>query len=590
MTTAKAQARRIAARALRDRFALFLAALSVGAACLILLRELNYGPALDFDSVNYIAVAHALLAGDGFTELNARAYTRWAPLWPMMQAGAALITFSDPRDVAGPLNAILFGLTVFAAGRWMRRRVRNPFMLAFGCLATALSLPLTNAASWGWSDTAFILFTTLALFNADEYLRGGDRRRLMWMAAFTALACLTRYLGVALIFAGAALLLLRSGGSARERLADAAAYGAAAGTPICLWMLRNFLIAAGPIGYRGSETQSLAGIVETALSAETAVGVFAAMGEWAFIGFPSGALSGLEPPLGFAAAALAGTHLALMAAACAYCLSRGREWMARGRGLSFCVCGAYVLCYTLLVAAAAAAFETEALRPRYVYALYIPALLSALLALDALLARARGSSIEIPPPIQKFYILPKQARFGVRRLALGAVGSAMALWLIYAAAMNARAIARHNAHYEGGYNIGYSSRLWVNSETLAAIRAAPFDGHTLTTRAAAIFIHTDRPRPHFGTPGTQECLNRFMAIADADAYIFWFANAAASNDDSDDGFERLLSLRGPRLEARLSDGAIFKVERGATPAASVPDDAASACHAVRQYLWHSQRR
>ena len=75
----------------------------------------------------------------------------------MLLAGAGAVGF-DPRDVAAPLNAAIFGLNVFVVGRWLRSRLQSRFLLAWGCLAVALSVPPTNIASWALSETTFVLF------------------------------------------------------------------------------------------------------------------------------------------------------------------------------------------------------------------------------------------------------------------------------------------------------------------------------------------------------------------------------------------------------------------------------------------------
>ena len=120
----------------------------------------------------------------------------------------------DPHAVAGPLNAFLFGLTIFAAGHWLRQRIASRLLALWGCLAVALAPPLIDIASWAFSEPAFILFVTLALFYMDQYLRDGKRAALIGAALFTALACLTRHIGFPLIIILLLILLLQPGAAA----------------------------------------------------------------------------------------------------------------------------------------------------------------------------------------------------------------------------------------------------------------------------------------------------------------------------------------------------------------------------------------
>ncbi len=237
----------VIARSRPDGLTLLIVALALLGAGLALARMAAYGPALHWDSVNYVDVARALLAGDGFTQtawylFGGDAYAIWPPLYPMLLAGGGL-GVADPYDVAGPLSAISFGLTIFVAGRWMARRLESRLLVAWVCCALALSVPLSRAASAALSEAPFILFATLALVQADTFLRGGGRRSaLLWAVAFTALACLTRYLGVALIPVGALLPFLRGGVPLGGRARLAAACALMATAPLALWMLRTALL------------------------------------------------------------------------------------------------------------------------------------------------------------------------------------------------------------------------------------------------------------------------------------------------------------------------------------------------------------
>ena len=108
-----------------DRFTLFLASLAVLGVVLVLLHEVTYGATLEWDSVTYIAVTRNLLAGNGFVQpYDGNYYTHWPPLFPGLLALASLFVF-DPYTVAGVVNAIAFGLTVFLAGRWLRNRIES---------------------------------------------------------------------------------------------------------------------------------------------------------------------------------------------------------------------------------------------------------------------------------------------------------------------------------------------------------------------------------------------------------------------------------------------------------------------------------
>ena len=105
-----------------DRLTLLTVAVAALGAGLVLARELTYGAWLSWHPLNYISVARNLLDGDGFVTFSGGAYTMYPPFYPLLLAAAGLGVF-DPRDVAGPLNAVIFGLTVFAVGNYLRHRL-----------------------------------------------------------------------------------------------------------------------------------------------------------------------------------------------------------------------------------------------------------------------------------------------------------------------------------------------------------------------------------------------------------------------------------------------------------------------------------
>ena len=256
------------------RFTLLLAGLGVLGTAIVLLR-VAHGVGVSDDAKYYIELARALAEGERglewlsgqLTELVWEDDSRWTgpyaysldhsawwpPLYPTLLAisgGFAL----DPRSVAGPFNAVAFGLTVFIAGQWLRARVRAYFLIVLGCALIAFSVALTLTASLAYSEAAFILLTVLALLNADEFLKSGERSALLWAAAFSALACLTRYSGVVLVLTVVPLLALQPGPALRERLRRIGVYLTLSTGPLAVWLLRNYLVTETFTGPRGTYT------------------------------------------------------------------------------------------------------------------------------------------------------------------------------------------------------------------------------------------------------------------------------------------------------------------------------------------------
>ena len=258
------------------RFSLLLAGLGILGTAIVLLR-VAHGVGVSGDAKYYIELARALsegsrglewLAGQA-TELVWEDYSRWTgptrfplltstswpPLYPALLAISGGFAF-DARSVAGPFNAVTFGLTIFVAGQWLRAAVRSRFLIVLGCSLIAFSVTVAWWASWAFSETTFILLTVLALLNVSKFLKSEQPSALMWAAAFSALACLVRYPGVVLALTVVPLLALQPGPTLREKLQRIGAYLMISTGPLALWLLRNYLVTGTLTGPRGVQTNA----------------------------------------------------------------------------------------------------------------------------------------------------------------------------------------------------------------------------------------------------------------------------------------------------------------------------------------------
>ena len=360
-----------------DGFTLLLAALSVLGAGLVLAREINYGVGLTYDAVIYISTARNLLDGQWFTVFIEVGYLYWPPLYPLLLAALSFGVF-DPYAVAGPLNAVIFGLTIFAAGCCLRRWVRSRLLLVWGGVAAALSIPLAASAAQALSEPLFILGVTLSLLLSARYFEAGRRSALLWAAVFASLAFLTRYTGITLIMLMAPLLLLQRGVALPEKARRLGGYLAVAGLPQVLWLLQNYLLhgvireaqSPGPHGWPEVLPQYLSDLAG-----------------WLLLYQPAGA-GGAAAAAGLMAACLVGLTAAVFLGLVA-ALARLKEDAGadRGRWLGCGVFGGFGLVYLAFLGITQSFLVyTEPLGDRHIVSAYVPLLLLAALALDGLLA------------------------------------------------------------------------------------------------------------------------------------------------------------------------------------------------------------
>ena len=503
-----------------DGFTLMLGACAVTGALLVLARELNFGVALHSDSVIYISVARSLLAGDGFMQIIHGPLVNWPPLYPLLLAAATFFTF-DPHAVAGPVNAVIFALTVLLVGLWLRQRLASRFLALWACLATMLAFPLVREASWALAEPLFILMSVLSLMHLDKFIREGREPSLLWAAAFAALACLTRYMGIALAAASVLLLASQPGVAPSWKARRIALYSLIALTPVCLWMTRNFVLVGHITGKQPSVTYSIspAGFLH---------GVLDILATW------------LHPEWVARQASLAGEAplLALclaLALTTAYLIARPQpNW----RG--FTVFGAFALTYLAALAAAMVSIIWAFVQSRYLTPVYVPLLLMATFAADNFLRRS---------PATDASGFKRTARFGLL--------AALCLWIGYSAALQAGQIRQA---LSDGPARSLSNSKWANSKTIQYIQDAT-DGAMHSNEVFPLYIHSDSTNAaktyHYLRPREDE-LRRLIETAEDGAYIVWFYDRWVGGKLHYNDFH-LRSLPDVEVAADFFDGLVLRL-------------------------------
>lgn len=509
-----------------DYFTPILIALSVIGAGTVLAREVNCGVGLEWDSVNYIVVARNLLAGEGFVQIFAhKPYTLWPPLYPLLLAGASLFVF-DPRDVAGPVNAILFATTIFIAGQWLRQNLKSRILVLWGCLAVVLAFPLAHLAAWAMSETPFILLATLALVRIDEFLRDGERSSLLWAAAFSALTCLTRYMGIAMLGTIVLLLVFQRGVAPLDKAKRIATYALISMTPLGLWLLRNFLLIGSLTGNERLGDIDFLKILNQILTL---------VEKWAF----------LSP-------ALAGIALLALAIAVSYIyfllsLRKTGVWPDWHPFFTF---GGFALAYlVLLIVATLLGYAWFGIHKRFLVPLYIPILFVALFAIDRVLRYVRENG---PARMTRIEVWKK-------KFLDSAVFIVLSPWLLYSGIVNVQMISRANE----GVSVGYANTQWLESEVLHYIRGVDGDAAIFANQIAATYAHTKARANHYYMPCDKDKLQRLLtekAAGADDVYAVWFYDPIMWCH-GEYGLPEVRTL--PRLVqvATLSDGVIFRVAR-----------------------------
>ena len=563
-----------------DTFTLLLAALSALGVALVMAREITYGVALHWDSIQYIAGARNLLAGEGYSGISGSPVTWWPPLYSLLLATASLGTW-DPLDVAGPVNAAVFGLTIFVVGRYLRQRLGSRFLVVWACLAVTLSVPLADLASWAMSDPLFILLTTLALVRIDQFLTDGKRSSLVWAAVFSALAWLTRNMGVVLPVLVGLLLLFQPGTPLIRRARRIAVFSLIAALPTALSVVKSHLLA-GDIIYAAVDRYW----VDYDLSIILRQVLDALYEHWLYLDQDMA----LWPSFEFLPAASALLLVvALLSASVGWIFARisHERHITLLTGAHYVFGGFAVVYFVLLITAVMLEYTWDGVQARYLAPLYIPLLVAAVVALDRLLVpvhdrRREGveGGGEGNQPVAASGV---RGRFEIQRPLAAVLKVVLSLWALGQVVPNVDKIIRANT---GDLDLFFSGPHWASSETLRWLRENPIGPVVYSTEPAVVYLHNGRPGSYWDLPGScsdvphddlyyclsgtrQEQLRRWLADVPDGTHVVWFYNWYNSRQFDYSAAD----MRGSsdfKPVAEMADGVIFKIDRSYTPRPGSP--------------------
>jgi len=217
------------------------------------------------DSVFYVGTARNLLGGVGFrSPPGLPPLGHFPPMFTLVIAAVGRLGL-DPLDAARVVNIVVLGATVVLVGLVLRCLTGSLPAALIGAVLTAAAVDVLTFSAAALSEPLFVLFAVAGLVVLAQYL---DRRRpalLVASSGLVALAALTRYVGVAAILAGVAMLLWRGAGRRYHGAVDAALFGAIATAPVLGWLVwagrageRNVALHMFDVGYLAQAPRPLA--------------------------------------------------------------------------------------------------------------------------------------------------------------------------------------------------------------------------------------------------------------------------------------------------------------------------------------------
>jgi len=228
---------------------LLLAALAT-ASVLYLTR---LGPGAGGDSTSYLMGAENLLLGNGFSRYSGgyeiRPITGFPPVYSVALAAAGL-TGLELVEAARLLNAVLFGANVGLTSAIVYSLTRSTWGSILAGLLFMARTMLLELHAWVMSEPLFIFLSLVSACLLGRYLNDRGMGWLIAAGTVTALACLTRYVGAALVGTGLVGIALFGPPDLRRRGRDGLIFAGLSLIPLLMWLARN-RAAAGTAVNRG---------------------------------------------------------------------------------------------------------------------------------------------------------------------------------------------------------------------------------------------------------------------------------------------------------------------------------------------------
>ena len=505
----------------RDPCTLLLVVLAGLGTAHILVRTATYGTAVDDDATSFLSTALNFLEGEGWRDFKGEPTVLRPPLFPLLLAAFGWVGI-EPLEAGRWINAAAFGLTILAAGCWLRSNLWSRWLALVATATFVASLPLSHWASHLMTEPLFVLFTILALIQLGAFLNRKTDMPLWWAAVFTALAAITRYPGVVLIGVGVLVLLVRRARPLAARLKDSVVFGAVSSMPLAGVLTHNWAISGTLTGSRSGSRYSLSYLLSR---------VGDTFRDWVI---PPNAPDGLGYLLSMAAG------LVVLAAGAVVVWSSRSVGMG-GKSPSFGLgpalpFGVFAVGYLVFIVAIVPFTIPQMVRMRLLLPAYVPLLLTAVFLLDRFLSiKAAGWMGAVRYGLASLVLLGALAHIG------------------FSARENLRRTAQA---YVTGYKYGsFNVARWQHSATLNYIRDNHIEG-TIYSNRGAIPWFWDRTAA-LGKQRKYRIANKMgWAEIEAGAHIVWLDK---SYDREHLGYDDLdiRLLPGVEVVAELADGVVF---------------------------------
>ncbi|WP_252891841.1 hypothetical protein [Thermoclostridium stercorarium] len=162
------------------------------------------------------------------------------------------------------LNAGLFAYLVYVSAVYLFENLTVKVLSVPALLLLTLSVPLIYVSGYGWTEMLFIFLAVLSMVLILMYLKNRKLSYFVSGALVSAMCWLTRYIGITVI-AALALVLFIYEKPVADKFKKAFTYGVFSCFPMCLWVLRNYLLSGTFTGGRQPGVYTLGENIELSL-------------------------------------------------------------------------------------------------------------------------------------------------------------------------------------------------------------------------------------------------------------------------------------------------------------------------------------
>ena len=512
----------------------------------VLLRQTNYSIGLMVDSLTHTSTAESLLRGEGFiTAWNSRPQQGQPPLYALALTLTATLNVSDRSifEYAGYMGAVIFGLIVLVSMVWVFLRSKSLALTTIAGSVLATSTYLGDLYSFALTVTLFLLFAVSAFVFLDRFVDSGQRSMLIWAAVFSALAWLTRHIGITVVISSLLVLVVKGGSTFQRKANSIATYSIISMLPPSLWMLRNYVVLGQPTERYWSTVFDWGDTVDLA-SSEFTKWLIGATG--LNILDRSSSRFGIDNAMG--RVSFLGLTVILCVVGLVYLSYKGSIRLKIGGlivPILFLSCYSGALLTSLILTNVA--FETRYLGPIYI---------TAVVAIFILLGQCLTHTSQTTQPVGSTSCQQADAKSRLQNIMI--VG--LALHLVLAVFSNYDQIKLWR---ERGF--GYSSKAWIDSETIRYLKSNPIHGKIYSNEARAAYIYrggSDETETHFvqlqsELPDEARYWDDMARDENLEMHIVWFHGWRPFIQTQYD-LVQLISLYDLEVVAVLEDGIVLR--------------------------------